>query len=344
MTFKAVKFAFVALLATASSAMAGNITMTASPGTARTQTQGMGTYDVYDFFLTMAPEGTFSNYTINALATAGNLADPARLQDDRQVQPQTGAANGNTLGHVDLWVNTPFSAAGKEDGGTPASITPNPAFYQPTGSGAAPLFTQLSWLVFDQQTNDDNDLNDHPETPLPATAPYHIARILATPNGTGTVNFELVETGGAIQPFAFTYGAVVTDVDPMIIDEVDPVGINANDPGTYTNDMQLIDPDDVAHTWAVGSVNYVPGFPGAGPPPAGAGNPTIDNNGLFSWTTLGLPRGVYTWSLTATDADGTGSDAGTLTVNINAVPEPGSIALFGIAMVGGLGLFRRRNG
>jgi hypothetical protein len=58
----------------------------------------------------------------------------------------------------------------------------------------------------------------------------------------------------------------------------------------------------------------------------------------FSWNTTGAKRGEYVWNVSATNAGGTGN--GTVTVFIYG-PEPASIVLAGLAMIGMIGFARR---
>jgi hypothetical protein len=132
------------------------------------------------------------------------------------------------------------------------------------------------------------------------------------------------------------------NVAPVVTDEDDLVPINASNPGLYQNDLNVVDADDTSHTWTVvGLDTYTAAYGGAGPPPNELpANPSIDNNGLFSWNTVGFPRGIYKWKVNADD--GAANDDGFVTVRINQVPEPATFAVFGLAMVGLVGVCRRR--
>lgn len=73
--------------------------------------------------------------------------------------------------------------------------------------------------------------------------------------------------------------------------------------------------------------------------PAPVNLPTLGADGAFAWNSAGSPFGQYSWDVTATNS--AGSDVGRLSVNL-VVPEPATLSLIGLAMLGLAGLFGRR--
>jgi hypothetical protein len=66
--------------------------------------------------------------------------------------------------------------------------------------------------------------------------------------------------------------------------------------------------------------------------------PTLSPAGLFSWNAAQAQVGTFVWDVTARNTAGT--DVGRISINI-VIPEPATISLIGLAMVGLVGVFRR---
>jgi hypothetical protein len=306
-----------------------------------TRPQNGVTYNALDFFYSSTPGFEFTNYRLIVSCGGGVncLHDPARLQDDRQYNSTNEA---NNSGDVDTFANTVMSSAAKEDGGYFATIIPNSDSYNPTGSGAAAPFSLLDWSVFDTVTGDDNNLNDHPDGPFTVSAPYHIARVLASPTAYGSLEFRAFDTANPGVPTTFTfccYGPI--EPLPPIVDP-EPPHLFARAGDIVTTTFTATDLGDPAGPFIFGDLtlsSFVPFFPGAINPTF---NGMLTPGGVLSWDTSGFASGIYEIDVTATDPDGAKSLLGGNFLVTIFVPEPSTFALCGLLMLAAAGLFRRR--
>jgi hypothetical protein len=113
--------------------------------------------------------------------------------------------------------------------------------------------------------------------------------------------------------------------------------VNASDPGSVSYTFTAINQPDSWSNFHFDSYLPDPGASGSGPVNAATFDP---NTQLFSWNTVGSPLGTYKWLVSATNFWGTGT--GSVTVHITAVPEPAILSLIGLAVLGGISLFRHR--
>jgi hypothetical protein len=117
-------------------------------------------------------------------------------------------------------------------------------------------------------------------------------------------------------------------ITPVALGEVNQV----------TNVMANLTASNGPITWS----NLVP-TPGVGSPALAA---TLTPQGAFSWNPAGSARGPkgngrpYSWNATATNAAGMSTG---VAITLSLIPEPATVSLLGLAMVGTLGLVRRRS-
>jgi len=139
-----------------------------------------------------------------------------------------------------------------------------------------------------------------------------------TPGGTDGVGS--IAVAGGVLP--------VPVITPVALGEVNQV----------TNVLANLNASNGPITWS-----GLTATPGSGTPAMAA---TLTPQGAFSWNPNGSARGPkgngrpYSWNATATNSAGAATG---VAITLSLIPEPATISLFGLAMVGTLGLVRRRS-
>jgi hypothetical protein len=157
---------------------------------------------------------------------------------------------------------------------------------------------------------------------------------------------QFAGNGGAFDGFLNNISIMSPNVAPTVADAVIN-NVNASDPGMVMHTFTANDPDMDPLTWSnfqfgTYTAAYGGGAPNGPQPPGSVGATFNPSDQKFSWNTVGSPRGIYTWKVTASDGQG-GSDEGMLTVHVTEVPEPASAALLTLAMCVAAGLCRHRS-
>jgi hypothetical protein len=157
-------------------------------------------------------------------------------------------------------------------------------------------------------------------SPAPTFAALEVGKALI-----GGIENTIVEAGGTV------------NIAPTLTSQ--SVDIDLRDfPGAAVVSATLVATDDAPLSeldWMLNSFTTPDGSPPLSAPTFNA------DTGLFTWDANGNKEGAYVASIKVTDAGGLMA-TGSLTINVT-VPEPSTVALCSLAMVGLVGLIRRRS-
>lgn len=149
----------------------------------------------FDIFYTVSAGGEFTNWDLRVAPSVGGLLDPQT--NNRGDDVTVGGAA------MDTFANTVFSSVGAgpasyvfTEYNPGQSFPPVPAQPAPTAGGNP---DELNWSIFDTNTGDGN---------IPGVFPYHMARVLYTPGGSGVVTAKMFDTtnAGVGESFTAPYG------------------------------------------------------------------------------------------------------------------------------------------
>jgi hypothetical protein len=143
-----------------------------------------------DFFFSASAGAEFQNYRLDVQNRNGAL-----LQDP--VKANTFDPGGDA---TDTWMNTVGSLLGFN---SLTSANYSFSVYRPVGIGSdSPPVSAIDWGVFDVFTGDTNHIDGV------GNAPWHFARVLASPNAMGVARFTAFDTmsDGSGTLFEFSYG------------------------------------------------------------------------------------------------------------------------------------------
>ena len=241
--------------------------------------------------------------------------------EDTVLEPTPNPAAVNFLNgdsHLAAPAGSLFGSGPSEDNSLAGSPLPNTTtrFY---GVGS---FLQAAWALPAASVGTSADVA-YIVIPAGTEPNLNISVRLADPTGG--------DLGSLTLDSFFDFGP---DNLPPIVDDggLIPVQLDTNNPPALTTAMhQFVATDDAPLSELVWALDSFTG-------PGVLNGATLDASGKLSWVADGSQGGLYTAVVHATDAGGL-ADSGSVNFLLT-VPEPTSIALFGLALVGFAG-FRR---
>ncbi len=179
----------VAILAATAMVASAQQTVTFVENTSDPALAGLGAGGYVDVFYTPSPGAEYFNHDLIVNATVGGILDPIRGSGGGQADSTTST--------VDTWTHT-INEIFVPNSSSYVFTTYNPVGSFPTFVGDPLPAPALNWTVFDTNSCDCDIIG-----------PYHLARVLYSAGGQGTIDFLVIDqatvtAGGEL--FSTPYG------------------------------------------------------------------------------------------------------------------------------------------